>query len=338
MRLVPFARSLGAFALLAAAAAEGLAQDPPAAAGSTPPREPTRVAQYPLENDPYEGPPQGPLAPSYNTGDSPQQSSPRVLATPQEEPWIVWESTSLSGTFLQETSEGLGWGDVVGKSTIKFPQAPFVWISPQIGAHYLSDTGQPNVPSHVYDASLEIAGGMPLGEKWIFQGGISPGLFSDFEGAGGDVFRLPFRVMMFYKWSEILTIGGGVLYLDRPDVNALPLIGLSYIPDDEFRAELWFPRPKVSWRYQKDGDVERWVYVLGEFGGGSWAIRDDNGLSDNFAYRDLRLMVGVEQKNPQGLGWFMEGGYIFNRQITFERTNQETDLDSTAGVQAGIRF
>lgn len=362
MRSAPFARSLGVIAaavfllngatvrsqatssrewrgLTAPAAPDDVSPAEPSPAAPLAPEKPLRIAQYPLENDPYEGPPVGAQAPAYSdTRGAPASSSPYLSTEPEEEPWIDWESTQISAAYLHDTANGLGWSDVVGKSTIKFPHAPFVWVSPQAGAHFISNSGRPNVPSSVYDVSLEVVFGLPLSEKWIVQGGISPGIFSDFQGAGGDEFRLPFRGLMFYKWSETLTIGGGFLYLDRPDVNTLPLVGLSYIPSDDFRVEIWFPRAKISKRYWAIENVERWVYAAAEFGGGSWAIQRDSGLSDNFAYRDYRMLFGVEQKCPGGLGWFVEGGLIFGRQMTFARTDTETSLDSTAAMQAGMRF
>jgi hypothetical protein len=299
---------------------------------------PPRIAQYPLENDPYEGPPLSPQAPAYNDSHSPRTSSPAISPVPEAEPWIKLDSAQVYGAYLQKSNEGLGWTDAVGKATISFPHAKFIWISPQIGSHFISNSGFADVPSEVYDASLEVSVGAPLGDRWTVQGAISPGVFSDFRGEGGDVFRIPARALLFYKWSEELTLGAGYLYLDRKDINGLPLVGLSYIPSDHFRAELWFPRPKFSWKYLDRGDLERWFYVVGEFGGGSWAIQRDDGARDNFAYRDYRAMAGVEQKNPEGLGWFVEGGLIFGRRYSLSNADVTVDLKSTMAVQAGLRF
>jgi hypothetical protein len=297
------------------------------------------MAQYPLENDPYEAPPNTRGTSPYGAAamPSPQTSSPTWTAEPEVEPWLKWDNTQIMGTYIHAKSESVGWGDVVGKGTITFPSAPWIWLGPQGGLHILSSQIA-DVPEEVYDVSLEVTMGLPINETWTLSAAVSPGIFSDFSGAGGDEFRLPGRAFAFYKWNEALTLGAGYLYLARPDITGLPLIGLSYIPSDEFRAELWFPRPKVSKRYYQVGNVERWVYGVGEFGGGSWAIELDNGQSDSFAYRDYRLMLGVEQKCPEGFGWFVEGGFVFGRRIMFDRSNREQSLDGTTAMQAGVRF
>jgi hypothetical protein len=307
---------------------------PPEASG------PPRIAQYPLEDDPYEAPPKTRGTNQYGAtlSPSPQTTSPTWTPEVEDDPWILWDNTQITGTYIHGTNNSIGWGDVVAKGTLTFPDAPWIWLGPQLGAHFLESSRIGGVPSEVYDVSMEITTGLPLNDNWSLSAAISPGIFSDFSGAGGDEFRLPARLFAFYKWSETLTLGGGYLFLDRPDITGLPLIGLSYIPSDDFRAELWFPRPKVSKRYYQRGDVERWIYGVGEFGGGSWAIERNNGQSDSLAYRDYRLMIGVEQKCPTGLGWFVEGGFVFGRRLEFDRTNQEIEMDQTTAMQAGVRF
>jgi hypothetical protein len=301
---------------------------------------PPRVAQYPLENDPYEAPPNTRGTNPYGATQmpSPQTSSPTWTAEPAVEPWLKWDNTQINGTYIHGTTDRVGWGDVVAKGTITFPSAPWIWFGPQVGTHFLASSQVADIPDQLYDLSFEVTTGLPLNDTWTISANLSPGIFSDFSGAGGDEFRLPGRIFAFYKWSEALTLGAGYLYLDRPDITGLPLVGLSYIPSDEFRAELWFPRPKVSKRYYKVGNVERWIYGVGEFGGGSWAIELDNGQADSFAYRDYRLMFGVEQKCPEGFGWFVEGGVVFGRRITFDESNREEDLNKTTAMQVGFRF
>ena len=307
------------------------------------PALPPRIAQYPLENDPYERPPRFPsdttppaVPPAFYTPSN-SPAPPVPAADDEPAPWISFDQFRFNANVLQDSPDGLGIIDVVTTSIFK-TAIPGVTISPQFGNHFFGSTSIDNIPDHTYDLSVELTGGIPINDNWIIGGGISPGVFTDFQGSGGDMVRIPFRVLAFYKYSEALKVGAGILYLDRPDVNYLPLVGLTYIPNDHFNAELWFPRPKVSWRYFKRGDLERWVYLVGEFGGGAWNVQMDNGTHDLFAYRDYRAMVGFEQRVEEGFNWFLEGGYIFNRQVTFNRLDEHLTLDNTAGVQFGLRF
>ncbi|HVJ86546.1 MAG TPA: DUF6268 family outer membrane beta-barrel protein [Caulifigura sp.] len=327
------------------AASVAAAQSPPAG-HSTAVNAPRRVNLAGAEDDAgdaTEPPSQPPRFPS-DRQPPPVVQTPSVLqpATPalvpeEETGWIRFDQFRASANILHDSPDGLGIIDINTSSIFK-TGIPGVTISPQVGSHYFGSTSLDNIPDRTYDISVELTGGIPINDDWIIAGGISPGIFTDFEGGGGDLFRIPARVLAFYKYSETLKLGAGVLYLDRPDVNVLPLVGLSYIPNDHFNAELWFPRPKVSWRYMKRPDFERWIYVVGEFGGGAWNIRMDDGSNDQFAYRDYRAMVGIEQRAEEGFNWFAEGGLIFGRQLSFNRSDEEVDLDKTAGVQFGLRF
>ncbi len=300
------------------------------------PGGPPRIAQYPLENDPYENPPQfrTPTAPPQYA--APQHAAPAPL--PDEEPgWLTWDETRFDGTYIHDSPDGLGMIDVVTTARIK-TGLPGVTLSPQFGVHFLGSGGLPDVPEHLYDLSVEVTAGMPLGDDWILMGAVSPSVFTDFSANPGDTFRMPMRLLAFYKWTDALTVAGGVIYLDRKDVSFLPAVGLSYKPSDEFHMELWFPRPKVSWRYLKRPNLERWIYVVGEFGGGSWGVERDDGSADVFTYRDYRAMVGIEQRQEGGFNWYTEAGLIFNRSYELDRANFERDLDNTAALQFGVRF
>jgi hypothetical protein len=298
------------------------------------PAGPPRIAQYPLENDPYERPPEFRRPPVVN----PPQRTPAAPLPMDEEPaWLSLDELRLNAAYLHDSPEGLGIVDVVTGAKIS-TGLPGVTLGPQFGVHFLGSSGLPDVPEHLYDLSFEMTAGMPLGEDWIVMAAVSPGVFTDFSGGAGDTFRIPVRLLAFYKWSDALTVAGGVLYLDRKDVSLLPAVGLSYKPNDHFHVELWFPRPKISWRYLKRPAFERWVYVVGEFGGGSWGVERDDGRPDTFSYRDYRAMVGVEQRAENGLSWYSEAGLIFNRSYELDQANTSVDLDNTAGMQFGIRF
>jgi len=341
---VAFAQAPGAgghstFGAGAAGPVKLLAAEPESGDDFERPAFPPRIAQYPLENDPYEQPPQfpsdqRPVAPEpvYRT---PGPSAP-PLDTEEDTGWINLDQLRVTAGVLHDSPDGLGITDLVTTANFK-TEIPGVTINPQFGAHFFGSSSISNIPDRTYDLSFELSGGMPINDDWIVTATISPGIFTDFEGAGGDVFRMPLRLLAFYKYSESLTLATGILWLDRPDTPLLPAVGLSYQTDD-FKADLWFPRPKVSWLYYRRGDTQRWVYVVGELGGGTWSIRRDDGRSDEFAYRDFRAMVGFEQRVEDGLNWFAEGGLIFGRQVTFTRFDDEIDLDRTVGMQFGLRF
>ncbi len=202
------------------------------------PEGPPRIAQYPLENDPYERTPDVRRPPAYSAPTPAPNSIPPLAE--EETPWLNWDETRFQGNYVHDSPDGLGIIDTIVSAKIK-TGLPGVSINPQFGAHFLGSTGLPDVPGHLYDVSVEFTAGMPLGDDWILMGAVSPSVFSDFSAHPGDSFRLPVRLLAFYKWSEALTIAGGILYLDRKDVGLLPAVGLSYKPSDTFNMDLWFP-------------------------------------------------------------------------------------------------
>jgi len=92
--------------------------------------------------------------------------------------------------------------------------------------------------------------------------------------------------------------------------------------DTEFR--LVFPAPKISHRVATWDGTKIRAYLAGEFGGGSWAVRRDDGRDDTVDYSDLRALAGVEAEGPGGRTWHAEVGYAFDRRIDFASNQPDT--------------
>ncbi len=284
--------------------------------------------QYPLTREPVSQP-------------IPPESTP-LPVTPTEPPerWLSIDRTSLETTWLPGGSEPDSFGfltfDVRGK--LVFPRLPMLAITPRFGAHLLDGPLVTDMPGHLYDTSLETVVSLPLGESLFVQGAVAPSLFSDGENRSSDAFRIPSRLLFFYNHTETLTLSAGLFYLDREDINFIPAAGLIYKPSDRFRVELMVPRPKVAWQYASDLASERWVYIVGEFGGNSWAVRRASGLDDIVSYRDYRALLGWELKNEQGPDIWLEAGYVFSRELEYVSTGTATDLAETALLRIGLAY
>ena len=68
--------------------------------------------------------------------------------------------------------------------------------------------------------------------------------------------------------------------------------------------------------------------------------RRASGLDDIITYRDWRFIVGVESKvkGPVGLGWLVEVGYVFNREVEYSVGPGTFDPKSTALLRAGLTY
>ena len=95
----------------------------------------------------------------------------------------------------------------------------------------------------------------------------------------------------------------GVLYLNRDNIRLLPAGGAIWTPNDDWRFELLFPKPKFGMRVNVGPGFEDWIFTTAESGGNTWAIVRDSGAQDRVTYLDYRLLVGYERKLDGGAGY-----------------------------------
>ncbi len=103
--------------------------------------------------------------------------------------------------------------------------------------------------------------------------------------------------------------------------------------NDAWRLELLFPRSRLVFkpndRFQAYGLVER--------GGDTWHIREFPGVDEQFEYRDIRLMGGVQIPLFERMQLFGEVGASINRQFRFE-VQPGRKVGDALVVRAGLRF
>ncbi len=292
--------------------------------------------QYPLSKDSDD------LLPGYESQSSsdemPTSDDPPFSDNDGESPWIVWKKTIGTATWIAPSSDGLGITSVEARGSIEFPDFQALWFVPRLAAHWLEGPTATDLPAQLYDFSFETVGALPIGEHWFVQAAIAPSFFTDSHNTGRTAFRLPGRLLAFWKYSESLTFLAGVLYLDRDDVKALPSAGVLWNPNDDWKFELAAPRPRVAWRLSYDDNSTRWIYLVGEFGGGTWAIRRASSVNDVATLSDYRLMAGYERKWTSGRSWLVEAGYVFSRRLEYTSKLGDTDLPSSTLVRLGVTF
>lgn len=230
--------------------------------------------------------------------------------------------------------------DIELRVSLGFPfptvDTPLV-VTPGLGIHLLDGPDSPDVPARVYDSFVDLMWKLPLGEAWMVDLAITPGLYSDFEGNTSDALRVGGRVIVTYTPNFLHKFAAGLLYLDREDVPFLPVGGYIYSPDDDTRLEFLFPRPKFSRRHLCQGEFEIWYYLAGELGGGAWAVERLGSVADMLYYRDWRVMVGQEIKRSGSSVAWVEIGYVFNRTIEYE-SGTEFDPQNALMVRAALGY
>jgi hypothetical protein len=242
-----------------------------------------------------------------------------------------------------------------GAIPITYAMAP-VLITPGFAFHFWSgpDTplmanGQPfppnspnfvpDLPPRVYDAYLDVGWRPLITPRLSVDLGVRPGVYSDFGGWASNAFRIQGRGLAIFAMNPQVTLVGGVLYIDRYFTKLLPAGGIIWTPNEESRFEILFPRPKLAQRLAIWGTCDWWIYLAGEYGGGSWSIQTEQGGRQGVEYDDWRVILGTEWSLPSGVRGYIEGGYVFNRRLRFTGNYPEYDgLDDTGMLRAGVIY
>jgi hypothetical protein len=187
-------------------------------------------------------------------------------------------------------------------------------LSSEIGLnwHLVSGPRQTDLPPRIYDLFYHWHYQDQITDRFSFEIGFRFGVFTDFEGSVRDGVRFPGHYVGYYELNDCVTLVGGVDYLDRDDIQVLPVGGVSIFLNEDLRADLVFPQPRIAWRIN-----DQWMHVRGEFGGSSWAVERTTLTDDVVVYRDYRVLMGWQDVNDDGETTVYEIGYVFDRQLNY---------------------
>jgi len=211
-------------------------------------------------------------------------------------------------------------------------------ITPSFETRFLEGPLGVDTPGQLHSAFVQFIWVPQITTNWSLILGIEPGVYGDFENSDDDAFRLLGRGLVRYQpYPGRLEFVAGLLYLDRDDVNILPAGGVLWSPTDNLKLDIIFPAPKLAYRYFYDGRKSRWIYLAGEFGGDTWAVRRENGAADRLTLSDLRASVGLETMFGGGTGWRLEVGYVFSRNLEYTDGTDVT-LDDAIMLRAVVSY
>ncbi len=268
-------------------------------------------------------------------------------AAPQLPPGVrsgVFQKLLFDATWLAPGGAGgMGDNDLELQGIFALPcptiQSPLV-ITPGYGVQYLQGPATTDLPPRLQDGYVDF--------RWLAQAtpqlgidlSITPGVFSDFEQSSGKAFRLTGHGAAAWTWNETTKLVLGAAYLDRPDVEMIPIGGVIWTPNDDWKFDLVFPHPKISCRNYWGGNfgdkVQDWLYIAGEFTGDAWAIRHSDGSDDLVVLSDYRLILGMERKILGGVSSRFEIGYVFGRRIRYRSDLPDCHPTDTVMLRGGL--
>ncbi|MEX0676442.1 MAG: hypothetical protein WD063_05170 [Pirellulales bacterium] len=207
------------------------------------------------------------------------------------------------------------------------------WEGPITEAPYNAD-----LPARTYDAYLDGAW-YPQVTNWLSaQVGVRVGAYTDFNTFNTNSIRIMGRGLGVVTLTPTLQFAAGVVYIDRVLIKILPAGGLIWTPNPDARYEFLFPNPRGTRRWTTLGNTDIWLYITGEYGGGSWTGQRLGGLSDQFDYNDLRVSGGIESFSLRGFHAFFEVGYAWDRKIVYRFGPPDYPASDTVMLRAGATY
>jgi hypothetical protein len=252
----------------------------------------------------------------------------------------------LRGTWLSPMGDrSLGVTDVETNVTFAVPffrtTSPLM-ITPGFAIHYWDGpvTEAPyfaDLPARTYDAYLDSAW-YPQVTNWLSaQVGVRVGAYTDFNTFNTHSIRIMGRGLGVVTLTPTLQFAVGAVYIDRVLIKILPAGGLIWVPNPDSRYEFLFPNPRGTKRWTTIGNTDIWLYVTGEYGGGSWTAQRQN-LSDQFDYNDLRVSGGIESFGLRGFHAYFEVGYVWDRKIVYRFGPPDYPASDTIMLRAGATY
>lgn len=309
-------------------------------------------AQYPVAVQPGIAPAPGALPTDF--GQIPATSWPTVGGTVNNGLRFL-QTAGFEYTWIV-SNDDLGINEIKAWTTFAIPSffynnAPLL-ISPGFNL-YLWDgpsASGADLPGQTYSSYIDV-GWRPQVTPWLRADlGVRVGVFTDFETLNNDSVRFLGRGFGVFDLGPNLEARLGVLYLDRLDTKLLPAGGLVWTPNPDARYEILFPNPRLAHRWFTTDRANWWGYVAAEYGGDTWTIRRSiaGTPDDQFDYRDIRVMIGLERVSTVGSGTaahgcgpraYVEVGYVFDREIQYRSfAPLRTKYEDTFMVRGGFRF
>jgi hypothetical protein len=254
-----------------------------------------------------------------------------------------YQGSQMNYAYLSDNADtGLAVRTLDTNATFAIPLGSMdnlITFTPYFRADMLDAAAVLDVPETLYETGVKMFWRKPINERLGAMVLVTPSVRSDFETSDG-AFRLFGMGLLTYQWVPgKLSVSGGVVHTGREDFPILPAMGLLWTPAPEWKLDLQFPSPRLSYRLAKDPHHhETWAYLSGVFGGNTWAVSRAGGLTDELTISDLRLVTGIEHLQTENHGFFAEIGYVFNRSIEYINVPFQRDLDATWMIRAGISF
>lgn len=219
---------------------------------------------------------------------------------------------------------------------------PAGWIfssTPQFNYRNWDTPGALGLPNSVYRVGWDLELATPANNIWSAQLGFNPSVNSDFEGSlGSEAWNFDGRGILFLRSTPQWMWAFGAGFWDRVNDRVIPYAGVVWTPDDVWEWRLIFPNPRVSVFLGNPWGVATWFYVSGEYHIEAYQVElSPTGTREKMEIEDWRLMLGL-RSDACWVSSFIEAGWVFERDVEFQRGTPGFNISDGFIARLGLRF
>src|SRR5579871_3667444 len=174
---------------------------------------------------------------------------------------------------------------------------------------------------------------------WSAQFAFTPQLATNFEQSiNSHAYNWDGRAVAYYQSSPTLMIALGAAFWNRVNNYIVPHAGVIWLPTDRWELRLLFPKSQIIYLLGDCWGTTFWLYTSCEYNIESYQISiGDPGLKNRMQLSDYRLLVGVNSRYGRVTS-FLEGGWVFNRQVRFQDSAANFDIADGPMARMGLKF
>lgn len=163
--------------------------------------------------------------------------------------------------------------------------------------------------------------------------GVGPSFYTDNWAAYSSAFRIPSWACAIYKYSPELMLIIGVAYLPDYELEACPLVGVIYNPNDRLSISIlpW----KDSEISYKVNDVVT-LFMQGNFTADEFEVNRDGSRGVVLCYQDIKMGTGVRFKINKYMTAGFAVGSVFYRSLYYRDSNGKVIIDGGLYTNANM--
>jgi len=263
--------------------------------------------------------PFAPCATLETASDQPEQAAPLQPAPPG------WNTQFTFGYLPSADLHGMPASASIGEYRIKLARNIrlgnrfTLTLGGGYGLKHVDAAPIARLPENLHILYLEAGANYRFNEKNFVTLKMFPGIYSDLEGISGDAVRLPVLLLGGHSFDNGITLVGGMVYrFGYHSAELIPVIGLSYQPNEKWRVDMIAPRPGVT--YSASRQVR--LFIAGDLASDEYELKDPAVGAEVIKYRDYKVMGGIEYLPRRTVKISGALGYAFDRGFDFYNGNR----------------